>query len=159
MKKENLVLLLVISILSSSCATIMLGTTQEVSISSNPTGALVTNNGLQLGKTPVVADLKRKGNHRIKIELEGYQPYEVMLSRSTSGWVFGNIIFGGIPGLIVDVVTGAMYILKPEQIQAELKKQGASFTLSESQMLITVTMSPDPTWQKIGDLTKIEIKR
>jgi len=159
MKKEALGLLLVTSILTSSCATIMLGTTQEVSISSNPTGAMVTNNGLQLGKTPVVADLKRKGNHRIKIELEGYHPYEVMLSRSVSGWLFGNIIFGGIPGLIIDVITGGMYILKPEQIQAELKKQGASFTVSENQMLIAVTMNPDPTWQKIGDLTKVDIKK
>jgi len=26
-------------------------------------------------------------------------------------------------------------------------------------MLIAVTMNPDPTWQKIGDLTKVDIKK
>lgn len=156
MKNLSFLILLVAIVLSSSCATIMLSTTQEVSISSNPTGALVTNNGLQLGKTPVIADLKRKGNHSIKIELEGYEPYEVRLARKVSGWVFGNIIFGGIPGLIIDVITGGMYVLKPEQVQAELRNKGAKITLGKNQMLIAVTMKADPTWQKIGELKKID---
>jgi len=69
----------IIIILFARCATIMLSTNQEVSISSNPAGALVTDNGFQLGKTPLIADLKRRGSHNIKIELEGFQPYEVML--------------------------------------------------------------------------------
>ena len=154
MKNLSFLILFIAIIISSSCATIMLGTTQEVSISSNPSGAMVTNNGLQLGKTPVLADLKRKGNHNIKIELEGYQPYEVRLARKASGWVFGNIIFGGIPGLIVDVITGGMYVLKPEQVQAELRKSGAKISLGKNQMLIAVTMEPDPGWQKIGELKK-----
>lgn len=159
MKKVSVLALFCAVILSSSCATIILGTTQEVSISSNPSGAMVTNNGLQLGKTPVIADLKRKGNHNIKIELEGYQPYEIRLARKTSGWIFGNIIFGGIPGLIIDVITGGMYILKPEQVQAELRKSGANITLGKNQMLIAVTMEPDPEWQKIGELKKIDSQK
>lgn len=159
MKKMSFLLLLGIIVLSSSCATIMQGTTQELSISSNPSSALVTDNGLQLGKTPLVADLKRKGNHSIKIELEGYQPYEVVLARKTSGWVFGNIIFGGIPGLIIDVLTGGLYVLKPEEIQAELRNQEAKITLDENQMLIAVTMKADPAWQKIGELSRIDNRK
>ena len=154
MKKGILLGLLCIGILSASCATIMLSTEQEVGISSNPAGAKVTNNGLELGKTPLVVDLKRKNNHKIKIELEGYQPYEIPLVRKTSGWVFGNIIFGGIPGLIVDVITGALYVLKPEQVMAELKTQGVSIAFGKEQMLIAVTMKSDPSWQKFGELTK-----
>jgi len=146
----------IIIILFARCATIMLSTNQEVSISSNPVGALVTDNGFQLGKTPLIADLKRKGSHNIRIELEGFQPYEVMLARKTSGWVFGNIIFGGIPGLVVDAITGSMYILQPEQIQAELRKNGINISLMENQLLITVTMDVDPSWEKIGQLNKID---
>jgi hypothetical protein len=154
MKKLITLFLVLTAFAFSSCGTIMLTTSQEVSISSNPSGAMVTNNGLQLGKTPLVVDLKRKGNHRIKIELEGYQPYEVLLSKSMSGWVFGNIIFGGIPGLIVDLITGAVYVLKPDQIQAELRNQNASVFPKENQMVIAVSMQIDPSWQKIGELIK-----
>ena len=156
MNKKILVGLLSMAILSASCATIILSPSQEISISSNPSGAMVTNNGLQLGKTPVVADLKRKGNHKIKIELEGYQPYEIALARKTSGWIFGNIIFGGIPGLIIDAITGAIYVLKPEQIQAELIKQGITISMTKDQMLIAVTMKADSNWQKIAELKKIQ---
>jgi hypothetical protein len=154
MRKGIVLGLLAIGLLSASCATIMLTTEQEVGISSNPAGAMVSNNGLQLGKTPLVVDLKRKASHKIKIELEGYLPYEVALVRKASGWVFGNIIFGGIPGLIIDVITGALYVLKPEQIQAELRQQDASIINGKDIMLIAVTMKADPSWQKVGELTK-----
>ncbi len=156
MKKLSFLFLLTFIILSSSCATIMQSTRQELSISSSPSEALVTNNGLQLGKTPLVADLKRKGNHRIKIELEGYQPFEVILTRKTSGWIWGNLLFGGVPGLIVDVITGGMYILQPEQIQAELRNTGTDITLNKDQIFISVTLKANPLWHKIGTLKKID---
>ena len=154
MKKLIVLSLVLTAFALSSCATIMLSTSQEVSISSNPSGAMVTNNGVQLGKTPLAVGLSRKGNHRIKIELEGYLPYEVILSKTMSGWVFGNIIFGGIPGLIVDLITGGVYVLKPDQIQAELRNQNARVSPKENQMIIAATMQVDPSWQKIGELVK-----
>jgi len=86
--------------------------TQEVSISSNPTGATVVINGQTKGKTPMVADLKRKNTQLISIQLDGFSPYEVALSRSVSGWVWGNIAFGGIVGLVVDLASGSIYNLR-----------------------------------------------
>jgi hypothetical protein len=84
------------------CATIMHGSSQELSIASSPTGARVLVDGQEHGRTPLVADLKRKDKHVIRIELDGYMPYEVALARGTSGWVWGNIVFGG---LIVPTLT------------------------------------------------------
>jgi len=42
------------------CATIMQGTKQEISVSSNPTAATVSVNNKAMGKTPMILNLKRK---------------------------------------------------------------------------------------------------
>src|SRR5688572_11667627 len=54
-------------VIGASCATIMHGKNQEVGISSTPSSAKVTVDNLVLGNTPVIAKLKRKDNHIVKI--------------------------------------------------------------------------------------------
>jgi hypothetical protein len=95
----------------SGCATIIHGTRQEVAFSSSPTGAEVWVDSIKMGETPVIAKLRRKDTHAVKLVLNGYQPYETTITRSVSGWVFGNIVFGGLIGLGVDAtekVTGTL---------------------------------------------------
>lgn len=36
------------------------------------------------------------------------------------GWLFGNLLFGGLICVIVDAATGAMYKLTPNQMAAQL---------------------------------------
>ncbi len=138
---------------SWACATIMQGSNQEVSIASTPAGARVTVDGLEAGRTPVVAKLKRKDKHNVRIELEGYAPYEMAFARSTSGWVWGNIVFGGIPGLAIDAITGGMYKLKPEQVEAALGSSTAEVRREKDLMVVTVTLRPDSAWERIATLT------
>ena len=102
------------------CATIMHGTTQDIGISSVPSGALVSVDNKTHGQTPVVAPLSRKDNHLVKVEFPGYQPFEATVTRSVSGWVAGNILFGGLIGLSVDAISGGLYTFGPEQITATL---------------------------------------
>lgn len=152
---HHLVFCLLLGSLLASCASIMHGTKQPVSVSSAPTGATVYLNGQLLGKTPVVADVSRKtqGN-RIRLELEGYEAKEIALSRSVSGWVWGNIIFGGLIGLVVDASTGGMYKITPEVVMTNLsttKPQGSN----HEHLYITVVMDIDPQWEKIGQLKKL----
>ncbi|TVR83306.1 MAG: PEGA domain-containing protein [Chitinophagaceae bacterium] len=134
----------------------MHGSTQEVGFSSSPTNASVTINGQNLGSTPMIADLKRKDNHMVRFELDGYQPYETNLTRSTSGWVWGNIVFGGLIGLVVDASAGGMYKLTPEQITAEMRSPQASNSKTEDALFIAIVMEPDPSWEKVGSLIKAE---
>jgi hypothetical protein len=135
------------------CASIMQGTTQQVSLSSSPSGASITVNGRALGTTPAAVDLKRKDNHVIRIELDGYQPYEVALARSVSGWVWGNIVFGGLPGLAVDAITGGLYKLSPEQVMASLASEAPALSeLDDDQLYIMVTLFPLPDWQLLDYL-------
>ena len=138
----------------TGCATIMHTSRQEVGISSQPSGATVFVNGVEGGRTPLSMNLKRKNLHFIKIELDGYLPYEITLTRKTSGWIWGNIIFGGLIGLAVDAITGGMYKLTPEQVMAELRKDSPQNNRGKDNLFITVILEPNPSWEKIGNLRK-----
>jgi hypothetical protein len=136
----------------SGCATIMHGSKQDVGVSSMPTGATVRVDSQDLGRTPVVAKLKRKENHIVRVELDGYKPFEGTLTRTTSGWVWGNILFGGLIGLAVDASTGGLYKLTPEQVAAQLPSNTAS--LSRDGIYVVVTLQPGEGWTKVGQLER-----
>ncbi len=140
----------------TACATIVHGSKQDIGISSSPSGARVTIDGNSIGKTPVVTSLSRGDNHVVKIELEGYADYEGTLTKSTSGWVWGNLALGGLIGLAVDAMTGGLYNLTPEQMQATLATQSnrkpVAANISGGSLMVAVVLAPDPTWQKIGQL-------
>ncbi len=90
----------------------------------------------------------------MKIELPGYLLYETKLTRKVDGWIAGNIIFGGIIGLAVDAITGGMYKLTPDQIQAELRNRTVSLKQLKNGMYIAVVLKPNDGWQKVGQLEK-----
>lgn len=138
----------------SGCASIMNGTRQAVGISSSPTASAVTVDGVSHGRTPVVAQLMRKDNHIVRIELEGYQPFEATLTQSVSGWVWGNIVFGGLIGLAVDAISGGLYKLTPEQVTATLGRAAAATQAhgQDGALYLAVVLEPDPGWQRIGRL-------
>jgi len=152
--KKLLCLLVIFSIVFVSCATIMHGTKQEIGFASSPSGAKVSANGEFLGNTPLLKELKRKNHYIIKIELDGYLPYETTMTRHISGWVWGNIVFGGLIGLAVDAISGGLYKISPEQVQAELLKGelAANVKSIDDVFFITVVLEPDKNWEKIGQL-------
>lgn len=144
---------LVLSLIS--CATIMKGSSQDINFSSNPAGAQIKINGVSMGNTPMVLKLKSGKEHAVKLELNGYLPYETQITKSVSGWVWGNLLFGGIPGLIVDFATGGIYKLNQDQISAQLQKNGmGEVELKDGNVYVFVTMKPDHTWEKIGQLER-----
>lgn len=130
----------------------MHGTSQDVSIASQPTGANVTIDEIEKGTTPLTADLDRGDEHTVRIDMEGYQPYEMNITKSTSGWVWGNIVFGGLVGLAVDAITGGLYKLEPNQIEAELREGTAGAAEKDGKPHIRVVLQPDDDWEKVGQL-------
>jgi hypothetical protein len=136
----------------SACATIMHGGAQDVGLASSPTAAKVTVDNVPLGSTPLVTKLSRKDNHIVKFDIDGYAPFEATMTRGVSGWVWGNIVFGGLVGLAVDAISGGLYKISPEQVQATMAKQGASVT--RDGMYVLVVMQPDPTWQKVAQMER-----
>jgi hypothetical protein len=151
----SIITISVLLLFTQACGTIMQGSTQQVGISSNPSNASVTINGQNHGNTPMIIDLKRKDSHMVRIQLEGYQPYETSLTRSTSGWVWGNIVFGGLIGLVVDATAGGMYKLTPEQIVSELQSSQNGSLNTDDGLYIAVVLKPDPSWEQVGSLKSV----
>lgn len=147
--------LAVLVMAGSGCATIVQGSSQEVGVSSSPSGASISVNGMPMGTTPALLDLRRKDRHLLRMELAGYQPYEIALTRSVSGWVWGNLAFGGIPGLAVDAITGGMYKLTPEQVAAEMRVSTASADARSETLYIAVVLTPNPEWEQVGQLAPV----
>ena len=154
MKKTIFACLLSSSLLLSSCATIISGSKQNVKFSSTPAAATIFINEVEVGKTPFELKLARKGEHDIQIKLDGYQTYQTSLTRKFNAWYIGNILFGGIIGLIVDPITGAIYNLTPGEINAQLT-QGTVFNSTKNGVYIAVVLTSDPSWKKVGQLEKI----
>jgi hypothetical protein len=69
--------------------------------------------------TPAVVSLNRNGKwflpaqYTATIEAPGYQTTQVPIRSTINPWIIGNVVVGGIPGLIVDDATGACW--KPQQ--------------------------------------------
>ena len=105
----------------TGCATIMnRGGNQRVLINSMPHGATATIDGVITITTPGEVSLKRSKSHVVRIEKEGYQPSTMMIDNELSGWVFGNILIGGLIGLAIDMGTGGGFKLDPDTINVTL---------------------------------------
>lgn len=108
---------------TSGCASIVSDSKPEVGIYSAPSEAkysVVNSKGMIVatGVTPgrVLLESGRgyfKGeDYKVTFRKEGYGDSTVPLKTSVNGWYWGNILFGGLIGmLIVDPLTGAMYTL------------------------------------------------
>jgi hypothetical protein len=132
----------------------MHGTQQQVGISSTPTGAAVLIDNTEQGVTPVVLKIKRKENHTVRIQLAGYQPFEATLTHSVSGWVWGNIAFGGLIGLAVDAVSGGLYKLTPEQVSGSLQTGRASVLKKDGGLYVVAVLQAEPNWVKVAQLQR-----
>ncbi|MEY5013996.1 MAG: hypothetical protein RIS92_354 [Verrucomicrobiota bacterium] len=106
-----------------SCASIVSKSQRPVTITSSPQGAkvvLMKDNGvaIQTGETPMTVTLEtsrgffQKAKYTIEASKPGYDTAKSTISADVNGWYFGNLLFGGVIGmLIVDPATGAMWKL------------------------------------------------
>jgi len=130
----------------TGCGSIVHGTTQKETFLSQPSSANVTIDGLSYGKTPATVKLERSNAHTVTISLPGYRPATIHFERKMSGWYFGNIVFGGVIGLIVDAADGAIYKLSPNAINGQVQK-GKKNTLT-----VILSRHVPKGAQKVGQL-------
>jgi len=131
--KQAITLLSTISlIILSGCASIVSKSNYPISISSKPSGAEITvtnqkGTDIYIGNTPANLSLKAsagffsKASYTVTFRMNGYQEKKVPINFKIDGWYFGNILFGGLIGiLIVDPATGAMWKLNTEFVNETL---------------------------------------
>ncbi len=156
--------IILLTLLMTNCAAIIHGNKQIVDFSSQPPGAKVFIDGKEYGTTPTSVELKRMGRlkgessekkeYQVKIDLDGYYPYEIKVKRTVDGWFFGNVLFGGLLGIIIDAASGSMYKLTPDQITATMGKESAAIQRVGENIFIAVTLDIDPEWEKVGQLAR-----
>ena len=151
----GLALLPLAQVLYPGCATLFSGTTQQVRVKSKPAGAQVFVNGKNIGQTPVTAVVSRWGFHRVRIELAGYEPYEVKLEKHFNNMAAGNLYIGGA-WIVIDALTGAIFDQDvPTAERAKLMKWLMPTPLfASSPLLIGVELKPAPTARKTGQMVR-----
>ena len=139
----------------SGCASIFNGQTQPVTIRSEPDGAAVSVSNragetIHSGTAPVTLTLKRGAGYfkaetyKVVLTKPGYADREVTITSTLSGWYVGNILFGGLIGLLaVDPVTGGMYTF-PESVTGTLESQGPKTSGADTLVIVsTESLSPE----------------
>ncbi|MFT4072231.1 MAG: PEGA domain-containing protein [Dysgonamonadaceae bacterium] len=156
MRNLSFLICLSLIVLTSGCATIICGTRQTVKFASTPTNASVLIDEVNVGQTPFETRLKRDREYKVVIKLDGYLPYETKLTKEFNAWYIGNIVFGGLIGLIIDPITGAIYKLSPKELNAQLQQGTTSSVKTEkNQVYIAVSLQIDKNWEKIGQMEKL----
>lgn len=115
--------LLAFALTLTGCASIVSKSDWPVAFKSNPPGAEIvitdeTGNEINRGTTPATFTLKSSSGffsgatYYVEYKEKDYQICKRSLNSKVNGWYFGNIVFGGLIGmLIVDPATGAMFKL------------------------------------------------
>ena len=111
-----MVLLLLVT---TGCATIINGRSQNVTFESTPPGADLTVGGLK-ATTPAKLTLTRNQSYTATFTKADFPERKFEIEPAPSWWLLGNAAFGGIIGIIVDLATGSGMTLSPSDFHVDL---------------------------------------
>lgn len=157
MKKIQFLVVLVAAVALSGCASILSRRDYPVTVTSSPEGAelvIYDKKGKSVfkGKAPTTVTLSASSGaysgakYRLEFTAPGHKPTTTYLTAGLDGWYIGNILFGGLVGiLIVDPLTGAMFSLK-DSIHGTLQPEDAksSSIMSNGKLkVVSIDTIPD----------------
>lgn len=120
--------LCLLGIALTGCASITRGNTDQITITTDPTGARVTTSLSQACTSPCTLTVGRKDEFVVTAVADGYRPQEVPVTTkiATAGAVgfAGNILLGGVIGMGVDAATGATLEHIPNPVHIALEPVG-----------------------------------
>lgn len=152
--KSQIAGVLSVIIFLSGCASIVGKNMYPVTINSHPDEATIIikdEDGKQIykGKTPTTITLSsgeayfHAKKYTITFSKVGYEEQTTEIKAGVSGWYFGNILFGGLIGLlIVDPLTGNMWKL-PTETTITLAEQVSLNNVERSLKIVTIDQIPE----------------
>jgi len=145
----RVVLLGAIAASSAACATVTRGTSQAFTVTSEPSGASVrTSNGYTCDATPCTFRVRRNAEFDVTVTRPGYRVANAHIRSeiSSNGGVAlaGNAIVGGLIGVGVDAVTGAMNDLRPNPLHVVLAPEATTAAAASEASAVTSAPSPPP---------------
>lgn len=98
--------------LSAGCATIVHGGwNQNVAVAAPAGAEIKVSPGGQVFTAPAVIPLKRNRTHTLTVGEES-----ITISPRLSGWILGNVIVGGLFGIVIDAAFGGGWVLTPDAV-------------------------------------------
>ena len=126
MRKLRLVAALGSALCMVGCATVTRGTSEEVQLTSEPSGAQASTSTGFTCTTPCTLVVNRKDEFVVKFEEAGYRSQEIPVKTQIAGagaaGFAGNIVAGGIVGMVADAATGATLEHVPNPVHADLPR-------------------------------------
>ena len=124
MKKLAVYILAACCLIGTSCATLLKGTKDEITVVSDPPGAEVTANESQKGPTPVSFTVPSKEDLNISVSKAGYQPEDLQNpAKFRWGYEAWSFIEWVIP-MVVDLSDGAAWGHEHLTMTAHLEPNG-----------------------------------
>lgn len=116
---------------------------RRISITSEPAGALVWVNDVEVGRTPAELNFKHYGKYDVRLELDGYDTLQTIGEASTPWWDFPG------PDLVAEAIPSAKktirwhYTLTPTLATAMPREQFES-DLIERARALRAQLGPAP---------------
>ena len=110
----------------SGCATITRGTSDQVQIISEPSGADARSSMGQTCVTPCTLQVSRKDEFTVTVSKPGFSEESVEVKTQVAGsgvaGFAGNVLLGGVIGMGADAYTGATLEHVPNPVNVTLKR-------------------------------------
>jgi hypothetical protein len=108
------------------------GTHQDLVLTTIPDGSTMTVTGGESCTSPCKIKLKRRNPVRVDIAHAGFKPTYVLVRSKAGGATVGNVLAGGLIGIVVDSSNGSNNFLSPNPVKVKLAPEGSA---EESKLL------------------------
>lgn len=123
-----IVLIVALAALAGACASVTRGLDETVRIETDPPGADARTSLGQTCVTPCAIPIARKHEFDVTISKQGYATVQTKVHTVMGGGgaagIAGNVILGGVTGMVVDATTGATLDHCPNPLVVQLQPIG-----------------------------------
>lgn len=124
----KLILTACAGLMLGGCATVTRGTTNDIQMTSEPSGALAVTSLSQQCTTPCGIKVSRKDEFSVVFSKPGYSDLTIGVKTQVAGsgaaGFAGNLILGGVVGMGVDAATGSTLEHVPNPVHGVLTRIG-----------------------------------